>query len=119
MGTENPHDVFAKSVMSKIENAKDFFYGVLPEDLRKLIDLETLKLEKESYVDEELSEYFSDIVYTCMYRSSPVKLVLLFEHKSFVPQYPHLQLLQYKLNVWKRYARNGNKPPSGLVCGIL
>ncbi len=111
MGTENPHDRFAKSVMSKIENAKDFFGGVLPEGPRELIDIETLRLEKESYVDEELSEFFSDIVYTCRYRGSAVKLVLLFEHKSFVPKYPHLQLLQYKLNVWKRYVRNSRKPP--------
>ena len=86
MDINNPHDVFAKSVMSKIENARDFFNGVLPEGLRELIDLETLRLEKESYVDEELSEFYSDIVYTCMYRGSTVKLVLLFEHKSFLPQ---------------------------------
>lgn len=111
MGTTNPHDAFAKTVMSKIENAKDFFHGLLPEGLRALIDLKTLRLEKESYIDSELSEFFSDIVYTCCYRGKSVKLVLLFEHKSFVPEYPHFQLLQYKLNIWKHCVGNGRKPP--------
>ena len=111
MGTNNPHDAFARSVMGKIENARDFFHGVLPERLRELIDLETLRMEKESYVDEELSEFFSDIVYTCRYRGSAIKLVLLFEHKSFVPKYPHLQLLQYKFNIWNKYINDKKQPP--------
>jgi hypothetical protein len=99
MGTTNPHDAFAKTVMGKIENARDFFHGVLPECLRALLDLKTLRLEKESYIDSELSEFFMDIVYACTYRGSPVKLVLLFEHKSFVPDYPHFQLLQHLIPI--------------------
>ncbi len=61
MSTENPHDRFAKSVMSKIENAKDFFHAVLPE-------------------------YFSDIVSRVIFRfrsgwisyAAAVVLVVLF-----------------------------------------
>ena len=70
MDRENPHDRFAKIVMSKIENAKDFFQGVLPEGTKRLIDLETLQQDPESYVDEELSEFISDIVFTCRCRES-------------------------------------------------
>ena len=76
MDGENPHDRFEKTVMSKLENAKDFFHGVLPEGLKRLIDLDTLRRDPDSYVDEELSEFLSDIVFTCRYRESPVKLVL-------------------------------------------
>jgi hypothetical protein len=36
---------------------------------------------------------------------------VLFEHKSFVPAYPHFQLLRYKLNVWNRHVRDRKKPP--------
>ena len=111
MDGENPHDRFAKTVMSKLENAKDFFHGVLPEGLKRLIDLDTLRRDPDRYVGEELSEFLSDIVFTCRYRESQVKLVLLFEHKSFVPAYPHFQLLRYNLNVWNRHVKDGKKPP--------
>jgi predicted transposase YdaD len=65
METSNPHDRFAKTVMSNLDNAKDFFFGVLPPDLKRCLDLDALELDTDSYVDDDLAEFFSDIVYTC------------------------------------------------------
>ena len=51
--------------MSNLDNAKDFFFGVLPPDLKRCLDLDALELDIDSYVDDDLAEFFSDIVYTC------------------------------------------------------
>jgi predicted transposase/invertase (TIGR01784 family) len=97
----NPHDVFFKEVFSDKDNAVDFIKGVFPEELKEKLDLSTLALDNNSYVDEELKETFSDIVYNCLYQGQKyIKITLLFEHKSYVPDYPHLQLLKYMLNIW-------------------
>src|SRR6056297_82572 len=86
-----PHDVFAKEVLSHKQNAVDFFRGILPDPLRATLRLRSIKLDTTSYTDRELEKYFSDVVYNCSYRSgtSSAKLALLFEHKSFVPRFPH------------------------------
>ncbi len=51
----------------------------------------------------------SDAVYSCRYSGSVLKIALLFEHKSFVPQFPHFQLLRYILNIWES-CRKQRKP---------
>ena len=54
---ENIHDKFFKGTMSKPEAAKDFLQELLPSNIKSLINLDTLKLERGSYVDEKLKEY--------------------------------------------------------------
>jgi predicted transposase/invertase (TIGR01784 family) len=67
------------------------------------INFNTLQIENDSYVDEELKEHFSDLVYNCQYHGKEkIKITLLLEHKSYQPQYPHLQLLKYLLKIWER-----------------
>ena len=109
MGTQNIHDAFARETLSYKDNAACFFRGILPEDVGKRLDFESLQEEKTSYTDKDLSAYFSDVVYSCRYSGSVLKIALLFEHKSFVPQFPHFQLLRYILNIWESYSKQ-NKP---------
>ena len=48
--------------------------------------------------DEELKEFYSDIVYNCKYDGkTDIKISLLFEHKSYAPDYPQLQLIKYMI----------------------
>ncbi|MCF6149516.1 MAG: Rpn family recombination-promoting nuclease/putative transposase [Candidatus Kuenenia sp.] len=67
----------------------------------KRLDISTLALENNSYIDEELKEHFSDIVYTCLCNDKELKITLLFEHKSHPEKCPHLQLLRYLLKIWE------------------
>ena len=79
----NPHDRFAKEVLSVHANAKDFLKGILPKEIAEQLDLTTLKRDTENYSDETLTEYFSDMEFTCRSGTGTVKISLLFEHKSF------------------------------------
>jgi len=60
----NPHDKFFKETFSIRENVIDFLKGTFPEEIFKKLDLSTLTRDNNSYIDEELKEHFSDIVYT-------------------------------------------------------
>jgi predicted transposase/invertase (TIGR01784 family) len=106
----NPHDVFFKEVFSDKDNAVDFIKGVFPRELKEKLALSTLELDNNSYVDEELKESFSDIVYNCLYQGQEdIKITLLFEHKSYVPDYPHLQIIKYMLNIWTTQEKQKEK----------
>lgn len=39
--------------MSNIDTAKDFMLNYLPKDILKIIDLDSLSLEKDSFIDEK------------------------------------------------------------------
>jgi predicted transposase/invertase (TIGR01784 family) len=107
---ETEKDDTKKSIIS---NPHDVFGGILPDALRANLKLRTLKLDTTSYTDEKLEQYFSDVVYNCSYMSgrSMVKLALLFEHKSFIPQFPHAQLLRYINNIWDNHTKQKKSRP--------
>jgi predicted transposase/invertase (TIGR01784 family) len=112
MGTEQIHDAFARK-----ENAAFFFRNILPENISKKLKFDSLKQETGSYIDDSLQTYFSDVVYSCRYAGSAVKIALLFEHKSSVPQFPHLQLLRYILNIWESCRKQ--RQPVSIVLPII
>ncbi|MGU0161654.1 Rpn family recombination-promoting nuclease/putative transposase [Escherichia coli] len=51
--TSTPHDAVFKSFLRHPDTARDFIDIHLPAPLRKLCDLTTLKLEPNSFIDED------------------------------------------------------------------
>jgi len=108
----NPHDKFFKETFSIRENVIDFLQGTFPEEILEKLDLSTLTLDNNSYIDEELKEHFSDIVYTCFCENNELKMALLFEHKSYLITCPYLQVLKYLLKIWEtNIKQTGNLLP--------
>jgi hypothetical protein len=97
----NPHDKFFKESFSRLEVAQSFIEEIFPLELREKINLDKMKRVNDSFTDEELSEHLADVVYQTEFAGQKTLVTLLFEHKSYTEKYPHLQLLQYILNIWK------------------
>jgi predicted transposase/invertase (TIGR01784 family) len=78
----NPHDKFFRASMQNKQVAQAFFQHYLPSDIQQALDLESLKLEANSYLDQGLREAFSDVVFTCEIQEREAKIALLIEHQS-------------------------------------
>ncbi|WP_423062780.1 Rpn family recombination-promoting nuclease/putative transposase [Candidiatus Paracoxiella cheracis] len=59
----NPHDCFFRSAMSDVRVATEFFEQHLPERIRQVVDLNTLELQKSSFIDDALQSSMADILY--------------------------------------------------------
>ncbi len=57
--TSSPHDAVFKTFMFTPETARDFLEIHLPEPLRKLCNLQTLRLEPTSFIEKSLRAYYS------------------------------------------------------------
>lgn len=70
--------------MTDIRVAREFFEEHLPETIHSLVDLNTLKLSQKSYIDENLNELSSDILYTVKMKKSDelAFIYVLAEHQS-------------------------------------
>jgi predicted transposase YdaD len=100
-GIKNSHDKFFKETFSNKEEAIDLLRNALPKQLLDKVNLTSLQLDNSSYIDEELKESFSDLVFDCKYKGETnIKIAILIEHKSYVPAYPHIQLLKYMIKIW-------------------
>lgn len=62
--TPTPHDATFRQFLTQPEIARDFMELHLPAELRAICDLTTLKLESGSFVEDDLRQYFSDVLYS-------------------------------------------------------
>ncbi|VTM27429.1 putative YhgA-like transposase [Klebsiella pneumoniae] len=62
--TNSPHDAVFKHLLSHRATARDFLDIHLPAPLRALCNLNTLRLESGSFIDDELRASHSDILYS-------------------------------------------------------
>ncbi|MCK8816016.1 Rpn family recombination-promoting nuclease/putative transposase [Natroniella sulfidigena] len=104
---KTPHDKFFKRSLEQKETAKDFLEHYLPSGLLTKIDMTSLEIEKDSFVDDELAEHFSDIVYKANLAEKESYLCFIFEHKSYKYSNITLQLLRYMINVWSLKKEQG------------
>ena len=103
MTISNPHDRFFKEVFSHQETARDFLRHYLPPELSPQLDLSSLEISKDSFIDPELQEHFSDLLYKVAWRSgSGTYIYVLFEHKSYPDPLIAFQLLRYMVRIWEQ-----------------
>lgn len=97
-----PHDKFFKETLSDIQTAKDFLQNYLPQEILEIIDLETITPQKDSYIEKELEETFSDLLFQTKIKHKDGYVYFLFEHKSYPSKKIALQLLKYILKIWEQ-----------------
>lgn len=99
----NPHDTFFKHYLGQPGVAQDFLRHHLPAEISELLEWEQLRLEKDTFVDEQLRSYFSDLIYSTVTKTAtPVRLALLVEHKSYPDEWVDFQVLRYQVGYWVR-----------------
>ena len=113
---KNPHDKLFKLIFSKKEVLIDFLKNNLPDNLRDNLDFATLVIEKESFIEENLTESQSDILITIQYNKFPVNIYLLFEHKSYKDKFTLFQTLKYMLKIYDRQIKDN---PSTKIAPVI
>jgi predicted transposase/invertase (TIGR01784 family) len=106
----NPHDhpsaalraSFFRATFARHDVAADFARHYLPPNIVETLDLETLQPVKDSFVDDELRDHFTDLLYETRLQADTLAYVyLLFEHKSYSEPWVAFQLLRYMVRIWE------------------
>lgn len=101
MEIQNPHDKFFKETFGNVEIAKDFIIHYFPQVILQMIDVDTLEVQKDSFINKELQENFSDLLLKVNICNREGYLYLLFEHKSYRDSGILFQLLKYMIEIWE------------------
>ena len=107
---QNPHDKLFRETWSNRDAARDFLRNALPQAVLETLELDTLDIAKDSFIDTDLQDYFSDILYAVNMQGQPGYVYVLFEHKSYSDCLIHLQLLEYMLRIWRLYLKQQSEP---------
>ena len=75
--------------------------GYLPASIRDIVDLTTLEPQKDSFINKELQEVFSDLLFRADINNKEGYIYFLFEHKSYQDKLVIFQLLRYMIEIWE------------------
>lgn len=108
--TPTPHDATFRQFLTQPEVARDFMELHLPAELRAICDLNTLKLESGSFVEDNLRQYFSDVLYSLKTTAGDDGYVhVLLEHQSTPDQHMAFRLIRYAVAAMQRHLEAGHK----------
>ena len=114
-----PHDALFKSFLTHPDAARDFMEIHLPKDLRELCDLDSLKLESASFVDEKLRALHSDILWSVKTREGDGYIYVVIEHQSREDIHMAFRLMRYSMAVMQRHIEHDKRRPLPLVIPML
>jgi predicted transposase YdaD len=109
------NDSFFHKIFDNPENARDFLERVLPDRLKKQLDLENIKIEDTKYVSNRFKKGFSDIVVktslkTKKGKKKPVDIYFIIEHKTEGRVEIFIQVLKYMIFEWEKDYNNNKSP---------
>ena len=67
-----------------------------------------MQIRKDSFIEKELQEFFTDILYEVNINNSPAFIYLLFEHQSSPDKLVAFRLLRYFVKIWELYLKQNN-----------
>ena len=107
--TPTPHDATFRQFLTQPEIARDFMELHLPAELRAICDLSTLKLESGSFVEDDLRQYFSDVLYSLKTTAGDGYVHVLIEHQSSPDRHMAFRLLRYAVAAMQRHLEAGHR----------
>lgn len=107
--TSTPHDAVFKTFLHHPETARDFLEIHLPADLQTLCDLNTLKLESESFIEADLRTRYSDVLWSVHTHDGEGYVYVVIEHQSSADPHMAFRLLRYAIAAMQRHLDAGYK----------
>ena len=110
MTKRNNHDSYFKTSLTKPEISKSFLNRVLPDKVKDMLDLTTIKKEPNDFIDENLQSKYSDVVLSVKTKSNDDALIFaLLEHQSTSDYWMALRLRKYTTLIHEQYLKENKK----------
>ena len=104
-----PHDSLFRKFFSDVSVAADFLQIHLPPALQAKCDFSTLAITSGSFVEVDMHNYFSDILYSMTTPAGPGYVYCLIEHQSSPDEMMAFRLLRYSVAAMHRHLKQGHK----------
>ena len=107
--TSTPHDAVFKKFLGHPDTARDFLDTYLPASLHELCDLDTLKLEPGSFIEEDLRASYSDVLWSLKTRTGKGYIYALIEHQSSPDAHMAFRMMRYAIATMQKHLDAGHK----------
>jgi predicted transposase/invertase (TIGR01784 family) len=110
-----PSDALFRKIMSQKGAAIDFLKCYLPEELQNMVDLSSVEVLKDNFVEDTLKRRISDIIYSIKPKrkissdgqeNKEIYAIVILEHQSTVDKLIAFRLWKYAILLMERYLEN-------------
>ena len=107
--SSTPHDALFKLFLRQPDTARDFLAFHLPAPIHALCDMKTLKLESSSFIDDDLRESYSDVLWSVKTEQGPGYIYCLIEHQSTSNKLIAFRMMRYAIAAMQNHLDAGYK----------
>jgi predicted transposase/invertase (TIGR01784 family) len=108
--TTRPHDALFKAAFETPAHAIGLLREIVPASIRKAIRWDTLKHEPGSFVDQDLGDCHSDLLFSVLLDGARVLLYLLLEHQSTNDEFMTVRMYVYLGRIYQQYRKEHGAP---------
>lgn len=105
----NPHDRLFRASMQYPEVAKEFLAMHLPAELYSKLDLKSLVICPNSFIDEELKLLQSDVLLKVLVAGHETYFYILAEHQKKPEKLMPFRLVKYMMRIWDMHFKETEK----------
>ncbi len=106
--TNKPHDALFKAAFEHPEHAAGLLESILPATLSSAIAWPTITHEAGSFIDAELADHHTDLLFSVETKGARAFLYLLLEHQSTNDRQMPLRMLVYLTRIWERFHKQSS-----------
>ena len=108
------HDAFFKKSLSIPQLSLEYMQMHLPQEVKKVVDLSTLKMQQDSFVEKSLKKQISDVLFSCKTNDGQEEafVYLLCEHQSTPDRLMAYRLYKYVFAIIDRHMEKNPKEKS-------
>lgn len=114
-----PTDKFFKRAFKELRVVREFLEQHLTSDILAGLNLDTLHIEKNTYVSEEFRHLETDLVYSVQYKEQPAYFYILCEMQSNVDRRMPIRLMGYLQQFYDLYNKQHPKVLLPLIFPIV
>lgn len=115
----SPHDRMFRSLMSNKAVATEFFTKHLPIDIKKQVQLNSLKLQKNSYVGDNLRMQITDLLFSADFKGQDGYIYLLVEHQSKPEKLMPFRVLKYMIAIMEDHLKRTGETSLPIVYPMI
>ncbi len=119
MTIHQAEDKLFKKALEITEVVRVFLEAHLPEGLLAQIDLDTLELQKNTFIDEAYKATEADVIYSVALRGMRGYIFILLEHQSSVDPWLAFRILVYTVRLMEHHRRQYPKEPLPVVYPLV
>ena len=101
----NPHDSLFKQFVDKEEYAINFLNELLPNNVKKIIDFSTIKIENTEFISSKLNKRIADCLYLIKSKDKATNFLIHIEHQSGFDKNIDKRVSDYSNAITQKYSK--------------